>query len=347
MKSTTLTLFILCILSPLFMTQAAIPIKVAVLAMYEIDEPTGDVPGELQFWVERLPGLQEVEFPMGRKPIYYNDEGVLVTLTGGGLTHAATTVTALGLDERFDFTKTYWIIAGIAGADPEDASLGTGAWATWVVDGDLMKEIDGREIPENWPYGMIPLGAKEPNQFDDGWSVDNIVFKLNESLVEWAYQLTKNFPVSDAPELAEFREQFTGFPNAQKPPMVIKGDSLASSTYWHGGLMNQWANDWVKHYSNGEGNFVMTNMEDTGTLTALRRLSRVGKVDMERVLVLRTASNFSRQPEGASVAWSTTAPYPLGGRPALEAAYQLGRRVVDTLLAGWEEYEVILPSYED
>jgi purine nucleoside permease len=37
---------------------------------------------------------------------------------------------------------------------------------------------------------------------------------------------------------------------------------------------------------------------DTGTLTALRRLSRTKLVDLQRVMVLRTASNFTMPPPG-------------------------------------------------
>lgn len=322
------------------------PIKVVVLAMYEIGESAGDIPGELQFWVERYPGLKPLEFPLGRRELYLNAEGVLVALTGGGLTHAATTITALGLDPRFDFTRAYWLVAGIAGADPEDASLGTAAWARYVVDGDLMKQIDGREIPPTWPYGQIPLGAKAPNSFDGGWTVDNIVFELNAGLAQWAYELTKDDAVDDTPALAEFRQAFEGFPAAQTPPRVILGDGVASSTYWHGALMNDWANDWVKLHTEGKGNFVMSGMEDTGTLTAIRRLSAAGLADMDRVMVLRTASNFSRQPPGQDVAWSTTAPYPDKGRPALEAAYQIGSKVVNKIVKNWETYATKLPSAE-
>ena len=313
-------------------TPAPIQVKVVVLGMYEIGESTGDLPGELQFWVERYPDLDKLEFPMGPESIYLSTDGVLITQTGAGLTHAATTIAALGMDSRFDLSHAYWLIAGIAGADPEDASLGSAAWAKWVVDGDLMKEIDGREIPEGWPYGMIPLGAKVPNAFDDGWTVDNIVFELNENLVDWAFEQTKTLDLGDTPGIREFREQFEGYPAATLPPRVMIGDSLASSTYWHGELMNQWANDWVKHYSRGEGNFVMTNMEDTGTLTAIRRLSDIGKADINRVLVLRTASNYCMPPKGKTVEWSTTAKYPDGGLPALESAYKVGRTVIDALL---------------
>ena len=34
---------------------------------------------------------------------------------------------ALGMDPRFDFSDAYWLVAGIAGIDPEDASIGSAA----------------------------------------------------------------------------------------------------------------------------------------------------------------------------------------------------------------------------
>jgi purine nucleoside permease len=83
----------------------------------------------------------------------------------------------------------------------------------------------------------------------------------------------------------------------------------------------------------------MTNMEDSGTLTALRRLSRSKLVDLNRVMVLRTASNYTMPPRGQTAAWSTTAPYPEKGRPAIEAAYQVGNRVVQALIKGWSTYK--------
>jgi purine nucleoside permease len=51
---------------------------------------------------------------------------------------------ALGMDPRFDLSKAYWLVAGIAGIDPADGSLGSAAWAEWVVDGDIGYEIDAR-----------------------------------------------------------------------------------------------------------------------------------------------------------------------------------------------------------
>jgi len=332
----------------LFSGQAAaaapIPVKVVVVAMFENGKPTGDEPGEFQFWIERQKLDREMPFPLGEYPLYRNDAGLLAICTGGGITNAATSIMALGLDARFDLTHAYWLVAGIAGGDPLDVSLGTAAWSRHVIDGDLLYEIDAREIPKDWPYGMLPLGAKKPNDKADGWTVDTIDYPLNEKLASWAYALTKDHPVADSPGIAEFRKQFAGYPNAVRPPFVTMGESLASSKYWHGEHMNKWANDWVKLQAGPKMNFMMTNMEDSGTLTALRRLSRQKLVDLQRVMVLRTASNYTMPPKGQSTAWSTTAPYPENGRPALEAAYQVGNRVVQELIKNWSKYSDIVPS---
>lgn len=321
-----------------------LPVKVVVVAMFENGASTGDAPGEFQLWIEREKLDIVKPFPLGEYELRMNEAGVLAICTGGGITNAATSIMALGMDPRFDLSKAYWLVAGIAGGDPQDVSLGTAAWARHVVDGDLLYEIDAREIPASWPYGLLPLGAKQPNDKADGWTVDTIHFPLNSALAEWAYALTKDHPVADSPGIAEFRKQFVGYPNALRPPFVTIGDNLSSSRYWHGERMNGWANDWVKLQAGSASNFMMTNMEDSGTLTALRRLSRQHLVDLQRVLVLRTASNYTMPPKGKTAAWSTTAEYPENGRPALEAAYQVGNRVVQHIIAGWAVYRDRLPA---
>lgn len=344
MKSWSWSASLLVLLAMPALAAERIPVKIVVVAMYEIGAITGDQPGEFQLWVERQKLDQVYPFPLGEYELRMNDRGLLAICTGGGITNAATSIMALGSDARFDLSRAYWLIAGIAGGDPLDVSLGTAAWSRSVVDGDLLYEIDAREIPKDWPYGLLPLGAKKPNDKADGWTVDTINFPLNEGLARWAYALTKDHPVRDSAGIAEFRKQFKGYPNAVKPPFVTLGESLASSTYWHGEQMNRWANDWVRLQAGANRNFMMTNMEDSGTLTALRRLSRIKLVDLQRVMVLRTASNYTMPPQGQTAAWSTTAAYPEQGLPAIEAAYQVGNRVVQYLLQEWKTVAAQVPS---
>lgn len=327
---------------------AKIPIKVVVVTMFEHGELSGDRPGEFQFWVERLPLAKQLDFPLGPFPLRMNEAGVLGVCLGGGIANAAATMMALGLDPRFDFSQSYWLVAGIAGGDPEDSTLGSAVWANHIVDGDLLYEIDGREIPADWPYGMIPLGAERPAQTPQdtltGWTLDTVHFALNTELARWAFELTEGMHIPDTPGLQQGRASYTGFPAALAPPKVMMGDTLSSSTYWHGALLNGWANDWVPLYAGEKAEFVTTNMEDSGSLTALERLDEIGRVDLQRVMVLRTVSNFSMPPPNKEAAWSATAEYADQGLPALESAFSIGNKVVQVLLDNWSEFSASVPG---
>jgi hypothetical protein len=104
--------------------------------MFEPGEDTGDRPGEFQAWVGRLPLPKKLPFPQGYRDLRLNPaKGVLGVVTGLGTVRAAASVMALGLDPRFDLRRAYWLVAGIVGADPEDMSVGSAAWAEWLVDG--------------------------------------------------------------------------------------------------------------------------------------------------------------------------------------------------------------------
>src|ERR1700676_3605061 len=321
---------LLCIIAVLWMacTAAAekpIPVKVVVVTMFERGADTGDEPGEFQYWVERNKLDRVIPFPQGNHDLRMNRDGVLGILAGIGTAKATASIMALGLNPRFDLRNAYWLVAGIAGIDPADGSLGSAVWAEWVVDGDLSHEIDAREIPSDWKTGYIPLRKSKPYELPrppDEWES----YHLNPALVEWAYQLTKDVKLDDTDAMRKRREQFD-LPNARRPPFVLKGDTLSSMTFWHGKLLNQWANDWVKYQTDGKGNYVTTAMEDTGTLQALTFLSKAGRANRDRVLLLRTASNYDQQRPGISAAESL-AETKIGQYgayiPALEAAWRGG-----------------------
>jgi purine nucleoside permease len=322
--------------------------KVVVVAMFEAGEDTGDRPGEFQFWVEREKLTRVLPFPQGYRDLRANADGsVLGVVTGVGTARSAATIMALGLDPRFDLSKSYWLVAGIAGIDPHDGPLGAAVWAEWVVDGDLGHEIDAREKPADWPTGYIPLRKKKPYELPVDRS-EGEAYRLDPALVEWAFQLTKDTPLGDSEPMQKRRALYTGFPAAQRPPLVMKGDTLSAMTYWHGTLLNRWANDWVKYYSDGTGNYVTTAMEDTGTLQSLTWLARAGRADVRRVLVLRTASNFDMQWPGGDAAESLSGeklgPGYSAYLPSLEAAHKVGSRVVHELVKNWARYEAKLPG---
>jgi purine nucleoside permease len=133
---------------------------------------------------------------------------------------------------------------------------------------------------------------------------------------------------------------------AHRPPFVTIGDEVTGSTYWHGKLLDAWAAEWMRYFTGGKGEFATTAMEDTGTLQSLRNLANAGKVDWNRILVLRTVSNYDQQPRGMTAAESlarqrigTYSAY----LPSLEAAYTVGHKAVNELLTHWGEYEPAAP----
>src|SRR5580658_1338344 len=176
---------------------AAIRIKVVIVTMFERGEDTGDTPGEFQLWVEREHLDRIVPLPAGYHHLRLNKDGVIGMVTGVGTAKAAASVMALGLDPRFDFSKAYWIVAGIGGGDPADVSLGSAVWADRVIDSDLAYEIDAREIPKDWPTGMVPLNHATPYE-QPARENGGEIYTLNPQLVAWAFHLTKDISLADS-----------------------------------------------------------------------------------------------------------------------------------------------------
>ncbi len=324
---------------------APIPVKVVIVTMFEVGADSGDRPGELQYWVERDSLTQVFPLPGAYHDVRMNDQGELAIVTGQGTAHAAATIMALGADPRFDLTHAYWLIAGIAGANPERASLGSAVWANWVVDSDLSYEIDARELPPAFTTGKLPLRKTKPFEAP-AEPMEGQLFQTNRALMNWAYFLTQRIKLEDSDHLKEIRSHFSGAA-ANNPPQVLTGDEISGSTYWHGKLMNDFADQWMTYYTVGQGKFSTTAMEDTGTLLSLQYLAKAGKADWNRILVLRTVSNYDQQPKGmdaaASLASQRVGQYG-AYLPSLEAAYTVGHTVVADILKNWDTYREKLPT---
>jgi purine nucleoside permease len=326
--------------------QAKIPVKVVVVTMFEQGEDTGDAPGEYQLWVEREHLNRVIPMPAGYRHVRMNADGVLGMVTGVGTAKAAASVMALGLDPRFDLSKAYWIVAGIGGGDPADVSLASAVWADHVIDGDLGYEIDARDIPADWPTGYVPLRKAKPYEQPVRRELEGEIYTLNPDLVAWAYGLTSGVTIPDTEALRDARARFTGFPNALKGPFVARGDTVSAGTFWHGKRMDEWANAWTRYFTGGQGNYMISAMEDTGTLQSLTFLSSAGKVDLRRVLVLRTVSNYDREAPGSTPAESLAG---MGDRhysafaAALDSAQTIGDKVVRYLVDHWAQSEKHIP----
>jgi purine nucleoside permease len=84
-------------------------------------------------------------------------------------------------------------------------------------------------------------------------------------------------------------------------------------------------------------------MEDSGFLNAIDRLDEMHRVDRNRVLVLRTGSNYSMERPGHDAVESVSAPY-VGKNLALESAYLVGSPVVNYLVSNWTTTREHIPG---
>jgi purine nucleoside permease len=129
------------------------------------------------------------------------------------------------LDPRFDLRSAYWLVAGIAGANPDRAPLASAIWAEWIVDGDLAFEIDAREIPPDWSTGYVPLFGTHPFQEPPPPDDYGPVYRLNPATVDWAYELTRGMALPDPEGLRAWRSQYAGHPGAALTPRVMRSST--------------------------------------------------------------------------------------------------------------------------
>ncbi len=332
-----------------------VPVKVVIVTMFEIGADEGDEIGEFQLWKERRELNKKFEFPQSHHDLFYNSETqTLGMVTGIGTANSAAAIMALGLDPRFDLSRAYWLVAGIAGIDPEDASIGSVVWSSFLVDGDLGYELDAREIPDDWSTGYLhfdtstPFETPRPKISGEGraYCCHKEVFVANPLLRDWAYEKTQDLKLFDEESLWDTRNLYSEHPNARKAPEVLKGGHIAAMTFWHGELKNKWANELVSYWTDGATDFVTSAMEETGTFQSLTYLDRIDKVDIDRALVLRGGSNFTMQPPNLSAAenlMKESEGY-AGLEVSLENIYLAGSVVLDELIANWDTYETQIPS---
>lgn len=315
------------------MAEAFAP-KVLVMAIFKAETAPWlanlDLPRKIV-----VPGL-----PKDFAALDCNDDLCVMTTTMG-YANAAASAMAVGFSDQLDLSQTYVLIAGIAGVDPENGTLGSAAWADHVVDAGLVHRIDRRDAPQDWTSQIVELGAKAPGA-KPGWTAGSEVFTLNSDLVAAAFAATKDVELADADDAAAYRANYTQ-EAAKAAPSVTVCASVSADTYWHGATYAQEVADHVALLTDGTADYCMSQMEDNATLTALSRAADAGRLDMDRVAVLRTASNFDRAHEGQETATSLAAKSG-GFGPATENAYRVGHAFASAIIDDWARYSDGVPQ---
>jgi len=314
-----------------------LPVKVLVISMFG---------PEAQPWIDAYRLKIDITVP-GLSPDYpavrCNLQGLCNLTTGMGYANAAASVTALLHSGKFDFSRTYIVIAGIAGINPELGTVGSAAWARWVVDYGLAWELDPREMPAGWATGYFGINTKGPGE-KPPLDYRTEVFHLNDALVDKAYTLSRSAKLVDSPEAIAFRAQFPSGP-ARQPPQVIQCDTMSGNTWFAGTRLGQRATEWTRLMTDGAGRYCTTQQEDNATLEAIRRVGALGLADFQRVAILRTGADFDRPYPGQLDVDGLLNYAEQGGFvPATQNLVKAGRPLVDAILNNWGQWKRGVPA---
>ena len=324
-------------------------IKAVIVTFYHTEDENGGMEGEFKYWIKKYGLSTKIDFPQGDFDIYTNSKGVLGFVAGIGVNTATAAIMGLGMDPRFDLSKAYWLISGIGGANPRKMTIGTVAIAKYAIDADMKHVIDQREMPKNWKYGISPFGntmSEFPLPVKDSFRT---LMSLNPNLATWVFGKCKDLDLNShrTNQDIELCKRFYKDKGAQELPRVMYGEILSGDNFWHGRILNNWAEEWVYYWTDGKGEFAIAACEDVGILTALTLLSKANRVDYDRIIATRSASNFVCQWEGASASQSLLEEDVLeltGMETALKSAYIVGSHIIKEIVSNWEIMEESIPD---
>jgi len=313
------------------------PVKVMIISMFG---PEGKV------WLDHLGPWRDIAVP-GLSPdyptVHCDRSNVCVVTIGMGHSNAAASITALVFSRKFDLSHTYFIVTGVAGIDPAHGTLGSTAWARYLVEFGIQWEIDAREIPPDWTTGYLGIDTTSPTQ-KPLLDYRTEVFQLNEALLRAAYALSRDVQLADSTQAQAARSKFAYGP-ANLPPSVIQCDTVSADTWFSGTLLAQRACDWTKILTDGRGVFCTAQQEDNATYAALKRGASAKLLDLDRIAVLRAGSNFLRPHDGQTSADNLVNYATQGGFAiALENLYRTGRPLVQQIVDDWRKWRRGVPS---
>lgn len=227
------------------------------------------------------------------------DYDVCQIITAEAEINAASTISALVLSPQFNLTKTYFMIAGIAGINPNQGSIADVTFARYVISVALQYEFDAREKPDNFSTGYFPLGSNTPQEYPQS-IYGTEVFEVNDALRQAVIEYAKKAALNDSASAQAYRSQYPTIA-AKQSPSVRACDVATSDVFYSGALLGDAFADYTTLVTNGSGIYCTTAQEDTAILEPLLRGAVANKSDFSRIIVMRTASNFERPHPGESI----------------------------------------------
>ncbi|MGZ3650275.1 MAG: hypothetical protein ACXVB9_07165 [Bdellovibrionota bacterium] len=290
---------------------------------------------EAKLWI---PGKTHAyEVPGAFSPLYCDDRGVCMMISGRGVANTAASVLAVGASPKIDLRKTFILEAGIAGGRPNKISLGSVAWVEWAVNGDSSYRLDRDELPSGFEFENFQYGCLTP-WCDPGaaFSYDDDVFRLNHALIEAGLKVSSSVNLVDTELAKNYRSTYPQA-SAQRGPAVQACDLVSGDTFFHGKKMSDWASWWLAHWSKNQGDYCVSAMEEPGLLLSLKRLAGAGRVDFSRIMVIRSVANYD-QPRPGQGALESLGARANGHEISFQNVFLVGSAVVEDILrhgASW------------
>lgn len=308
-----------------------LPVKVLILPKFEVDQMSGDFPGEAQYYYEHyLMNAEEYDIPEGNGGKLYYRDGIAMYVLGFGKVGAALNTMAVLSDSRFDFSDAYILSTGCAGSAAETTVMGDVFVISAAVDYDLGHHADSREIAD--PEGTT--------WFHDADYDSEAVTVLNAELMDQVFSIVKDTPILTTEKTRNYmRAAFDGAEWALRDPKVMRGTTVSSDNYWKGSYDHANALLITETYQCPDP-YVTTEMEDSGVARAVKRMGM-----LDRLIILRGSVNMDvfmlgNTPE---TLWGDAEDIHISNQDNVEAAdifavsmentYKVGRIIIDTILS--------------
>ena len=264
-----------------------IPVRALILPKFEVEEMTGDFPGEAQYYYESyLDGAEAYDIPgvTGGSRLYVKD-GAALFILGMGKVQAGLNTMAVLQDPRFDFSEALILSTGCAGSAYEYGVMGDVFIITAAVDFDLGHHADSRDLADESALTWF----HDPD-FDD-----IAVVKLDPELTESVYELVKDVPLETTERTRRYMEAaFDGAQWAVRDPKVQKGTTVTADNYWKG--MHDHDNAVLMTETYGcPDPYALTEMEDVAVATAVKHMGL-----LDHFLIIRDSVNMDVFMQGAT-----------------------------------------------
>ena len=219
-------------------------LRVLIIPKFEIDEMSGDYPGEAQPFYERyFASCQETGIPNAPPTahFYFNPEssaGLLVT--GASKTSAALSIMALLASGNYDLSDTYIVSVGCAGGSVGKSTLGDVILVTSACDYDLGHHVDTHEHSRK---------DSRVTWFPDDSFTETGYRQLNAALCDKVYEMIRNCPLRTTEQSKTVMAQnFPSYTDEEILPSVKKGAALTGDNYWKGLYGHETANFIAEYY---------------------------------------------------------------------------------------------------